>query len=220
MKYKLVIFDFDGTLADSFEWFLGVVDELAEKHHFRKFARSELDEIRGSSAQKVLARLGVSKWRLPAIGRHLHALAKRDVKKISLFDGVDAMLATLVENRIAVAVVSSSAEDNIRKILGAKNVARVTHFECGASLFGKRAKLKKVLRRCGVSAKEALCVGDEVRDIEAARAEGIPFGAVGWGFTHLHALREQEPEEIFTTVSDIAVCAVGRRATTRRGSAL
>jgi phosphoglycolate phosphatase len=211
MKYKLVIFDFDGTLADSFEWFLGVVDELAEKHKFKKFARSELDELRGSSARKVLARLGVSKWRLPAIGRHLHTLAKRDLKKISLFEGVDTLLATLAESGVAVAVVSSSAEDNIRKILGPKNVARVAHFECGASLFGKRAKLKKVLRRCGVNAKEALCVGDEVRDIEAAKAEGIPFGAVAWGFTHLHALREHEPEEVFTTVSDIAACVVGRR---------
>jgi phosphoglycolate phosphatase len=216
MKYKLVIFDFDGTLADSFEWFLGVVGELAAKHKFKTFARSELDELRGSSARTVLARLGVSRWRLPAIGRHLHALAKRDLKKIALFDGVDELLATLSENGVAVAVVSSSAEENIRKILGSRNVARIAHFECGASLFGKRARLKKVLRHCGVRAAEALCVGDEVRDIEAARAEGIPFGAVGWGFTHLHALREHEPEEIFTTVSDIGASILGRRMTSRR----
>lgn len=211
MKYKLVIFDFDGTLADSFEWFLGVVDELAEKHKFRKFRREELDELRGSSATKVLARLGVSRWRLPAIGRHLQTLAKRDAAKISLFEGVDQLLATLVESGVVVAVVSSSAEDNIRRILGPANVARISHFECGASLFGKRTKLRKVLRRCGVAAHEALCVGDEVRDIEAAKAEGIPFGAVGWGFTHLHALREQGPEELFTTVSDIVACVAGPR---------
>ena len=61
MKYKLVIFDFDGTLADSFEWFLGVVGELAARHKFKTFARSELDELRGSSARTVLARLGVSR---------------------------------------------------------------------------------------------------------------------------------------------------------------
>jgi phosphoglycolate phosphatase len=213
MKYKLVIFDFDGTLADSFEWFLGVVDELAAKHKFRMFDRAELDDLRGSSATKVLAHLGVSRWKLPAIGRHLHQLAARDAEKISLFDGVDRMLAALVESGVTVAVVSSSAENNIRRILGAENVARISHFECGASLFGKRTKLRKVLRKCGVSAAQALCVGDEVRDIEAAKAEKIPFGAVGWGFTHLHALREHDPEEVFATVGEITACVAGRRVT-------
>ncbi len=211
MKYKLVIFDFDGTLADSFDWFLGVVDELAAKHKFKMFDLAELDELRGSSATKVLAHLGVSSWRLPAIGRHLQKLAARDAEKIVLFDGVERMLAELTASGVTVAIVSSSVEGNIRKILGPENVARIAHFECGAALFGKRAKLRKVLRKCGVSPSDALCVGDEVRDIEAARAEGISFGAVGWGFTHLHALREYGPEEIFSTVSDIAACVAGRR---------
>ena len=126
MKYKLVIFDFDGTLADSFDWFLGVVDELAVKHKFKKFERAELDELRGSSATKVLARQGVSRWRLPAIGRHLQKLAARDAEKISLFDGVEKMLEELTDSGVKVAIVSSSVESNIRRILGPKNVARVS----------------------------------------------------------------------------------------------
>ena len=213
MKYKLVIFDFDGTLADSFEWFLSVLDELAAKHKFRTFDRAELDDLRGCSAAKVLGQVGVSRWRLPAIGRHLHQLAARDAGKIALFDGVERMLTSLAESGVIVAVVSSSAEANIRRILGPKNVARVSHFECGASLFGKRTKLRKVLRRCRVKPAETLYVGDEVRDFEAARAELIPFGAVSWGFTHLHALRDCEPEEIFLTVEDITACVAGRRVT-------
>jgi phosphoglycolate phosphatase len=211
MKYKLVIFDFDGTLADSFEWFLGVVDELAARHKFKMFDRAELDELRGSPASKVLAHLGVSRWRLPAIGRHLQQLAARDAARIFLFEGVDRMIADLVADGVTVAIVSSSAESNIRKILGPETVARISHFDCGASLFGKRTKLRKVMRRCGVSSRETLYVGDEIRDMEAAKAEKIPFGAVGWGFTHLHALREYEPEEVFATVGEIAACIAGRR---------
>jgi phosphoglycolate phosphatase len=211
MKYKLMIFDFDGTLADSFEWFLGVVDELATTHKFKNFDRTELDELRGFSANKVLAHVGVPLWRLPAIGRHMHQLAARDTGKITLFEGVGAMLASLAQAGATVAVVSSSAEANIRRILGPKNVAHIRHFECGASLFGKRAKLRKVLRKCGAAPAETLYIGDELRDLEAARAEAIPFGAVGWGFTHLHALRECEPEEIFLSVSDITACVAGRR---------
>jgi len=65
-------------------------------------------------------------------------------------------------------------------------------------------KLRKVLRDSGISAAEALCVGDEVRDLEAAHAEGIAFGAVAWGYTHAGALAAHSPAEMFERVEEIA----------------
>ena len=79
-----------------------------------------------------------------------------------------------------------------------------------ASGFGKAKKFRNVLRKAGIPRAAAIAVADEVRDIEAARAEGISFGAVAWGFTHMHALLEHAPEETFATVSDVAACIVGR----------
>ena len=211
MRYKLAIFDFDGTLADSLPWFLSVVDELAVTHHFKRPVLAELEMWRGCSAAKVLAHHGVALWKLPAIGRDLHARAARDAGRIPLFPGVDELFPALRQVGVSIAIVSSNGEANVRRIIGAANEACVSAFECGASVFGKRTKFKKVLRRFGVAADEALCVGDEVRDVEAAKAEGIPFGAVAWGYTHLHTLQEYAPEETFLTVTDIAACVLASR---------
>ena len=107
----------------------------------------------------------------------------RGIGQIRLFPGVGQLLADLAGRGVVLAVVSSNSIDNVRQVLGPENAARIGHYECGASICGKRPKLRAVLRASGVPAVEAIAIGDEIRDLEAARAEGIAFGAVSWGYT-------------------------------------
>ena len=72
------------------------------------------------------------------------------------------------------------------------------------SLFGKAAKFRRVVRRAGVAAAQAISIGDEVRDIEAARAAGIACGAVMWGYAAPDALRAFGPVMVFRRMQDIA----------------
>lgn len=209
MKYRLVMFDFDGTLADSFAWFLGVLDELAVKYKFKRLSSEELESLRSESAATVLARTGVSRWKLPSIGRHIHKLAARDAERIQLFPGVAEMLRLLDERGAILSIVSSSKEANIRRILGEENAARIRFWEGGAALFGKRTRIRRVLRKAGVKPAEALYVGDEVRDLEAARAEGVAFGAVSWGFTRFETLQSHQPEAAFATADELTKFVVG-----------
>ena len=67
-----------------------------------------------------------------------------------------------------------------------------------------------MLRRAAVSASAALFVGDEIRDAEAARAAGVPFGAVAWGYTSTAALRAQTPAHFFERVEDLSRLSNGR----------
>ncbi len=96
MTYKLVIFDFDGTLADSFPWFVKVFDTLAERYRYKRLAEHEGALLRGMSAWQIIQHLGIPAWKLPLIARHARLLAKRDRAQIILFPGVDRMLAQLV----------------------------------------------------------------------------------------------------------------------------
>ena len=78
------------------------------------------------------------------------------------------------------------------------------HYACGVSLFGKAAAFRRVLRRAGVRPEDALCVGDELRDLEAAAEAGIPFGAVTWGYPSADALRARTPAVVFERVDEVA----------------
>ena len=100
--------------------------------------------------------------------------------------------------------MSSDHEANARRQLGEANAALFTDFACGAALFGKPAKFRRVLKRAGIAPDAALAVGDEVRDIEAARAAGIACAAVTWGYAAPAALRAHGPDLVFDRINDIA----------------
>ena len=70
-SYALAIFDFDGTLANSGDWFLSIVDDLARRFRFRA-AHDDVEMLRGLTSREVIRHLGISRWKLPAIARHVH----------------------------------------------------------------------------------------------------------------------------------------------------
>ena len=200
MKYKLVIFDFDGTLSNSFPWFRTIADQVAVKYNLRKLEDSEYDAMRGWDAPTTLKYVGVPLWKVPAIGNYLKTLMARDIHLVPLFPGVDDLLFRLAERGITLAIVSSNKYENVRKILGEENAARIHYYECGVSVFGKPPKLRKILRKSGVPAGEVILIGDEIRDLQAAASVGIASGAVVWGYNRREALEAHSPQEVFASI--------------------
>ena len=204
MRYKLAIFDFDGTLADSVGWFIPVLNELAPRHGFRSVSAAEIEDLRHCDNREIMRRLGVPLWKLPRIADDVRARMARDADQIRLFDGMAALLDTLHRARIVCAIVSSNAEANVRKILGPEGIAAVTHFDCGASLFGKDKKFRRTIKRAGVPPDQTICIGDEQRDVEAAHSAGAASGIVTWGYASPSLLARCGATLTFEKPQDIA----------------
>ncbi len=202
-RYKLAIFDLDGTLSDSLPWFRQVVNSVADKHRFKRIEDGDVEMLRGKSAREIMLHLRIPMWRMPLIARDMRRLKRERGDAIPLFAGVDLMLQELSRLGVTLAMVSSDSENNVRTALG-KNAELMSEFACGASLFGKAAKFTAVLKRTGIPAADAICIGDEVRDGEAARQAGIDFGAVSWGFASTEALRNTSPAMVFDSVAAVA----------------
>lgn len=212
MTYRLAIFDFDGTLADTVTWFAGVVNHVADRYGFKRVEERDHQTLRGYAPRRLLEVLGVPLWKVPVIAYYLRMLLARDIDTISLFEGVDTLLQTLSREGVMLAVVSSNSEENVRRVLGPTNVALIETLSCGVSIFGKAVKLRGVLRRCEVPRREAIYIGDEVRDIEAAHEANVASGAVSWGYNTAEALRAYAPDEIFVTIGDIVESIVPGQA--------
>jgi phosphoglycolate phosphatase len=203
MKYKLAIFDFDGTLADTFPFFLSVIDHLADKYNIDRIDPTEIDKLRGLHAREMIKYFQVPFWKLPLIGRHVKSLMSRNIDQITLFDGIDAVIKDLDELGIILVVVSSNSYENIVKVLGMETAALFSHYECGSSIFGKSGRFKKVLKKFKIDPSEVIAIGDEIRDIEASLKMNISSGAVSWGYTNIDALIQHEPTYIFNSVAEI-----------------
>ncbi|MDH4745410.1 HAD hydrolase-like protein [Sphingomonas sp. CBMAI 2297] len=208
---RLVIFDFDGTLSDSGDWFLSVVDELAKRFRFRTVQPDEVAMLRNKSSRDVIEFLGISKWKLPLIARHVRQMVGRNTHRIELFPGTPDLLEQIAATGVKIALVTSNAEANVRKILGPEHAARIDCFACGSSLFGKAPKFRRVLRKMGVKPHEVLAVGDETRDIDAAREVGMRAGSVLWGYAAEELLIAMRPDVLFRTPQDIIEHVAARR---------
>jgi phosphoglycolate phosphatase len=201
--YDLAIFDFDGTLADSADWVISIFNSVADRYGFRKVDDEEIAMLRGRGTREIIAYLGVPMWRLPAIAKHMRELSAAAADQIPLFDGVDRLLAGIADQGMTLAVVSSNGEATIRQVLGPANAARIAHYDCGASLFGKGAKFQRVARLAGAARDRVVCIGDETRDIEAAAKAGMASAAVTWGYATADILARSRPTHTAASVDEL-----------------
>ncbi|WP_119678184.1 HAD hydrolase-like protein [Indioceanicola profundi] len=203
MPTRLVIFDFDGTLADSIPWFRTVLNQVAVRFNFRQLGHEEMEEVRRLGSREILARVNVPMWKLPMIAAHMRRRMAEEIGQIRLFPGVDDMFRQLHADGIRIAIVSSNSASNVRRVLGPELVPLVSHFGCGSSLFGKVPHIRKCLVSTGIPASEALCVGDEVRDLDAARKAGVAAAGVTWGYAHPSTLQAHGAPILFTNLDEI-----------------
>ena len=204
MKYKLIVFDFDGTLADSFHWFTRTINQLAELYHFKQVTPDECERLRVTDARAVLKHLQVPFWKVPRIGAHVRSLMNREIQHIPPFAGIGQVLPRLAQQGATLGLVSSNSFENIQLVLGGENAGLFAYRECGVSVFGKAVQLRKILCKSLVDPADAIYIGDEIRDAEAARAVRMRFGAVAWGYTQLDALKTQAPDETFLQVAELS----------------
>src|SRR5690606_27708402 len=98
--YRLAVFDFDGTLADTFASFTHLVNRLADEFGFARIEEHELDRLRRKDPVAVMKRLGIPTWKLPSIAHRMRKPLASEAHTIALFDGARACLQTLHEQNV------------------------------------------------------------------------------------------------------------------------
>jgi phosphoglycolate phosphatase len=202
-RFRLVILDFDGTLADSWPWLAGALGDTAPRFGLNPITAEHLAALRGQETRAALAALGVPGWQLPRLARHLRQLAA-EAPAPPLFPGIPDMLHRLAQRRVTLAIASSNTAAQIQRTLGPDLAGLFAGIAADAALFGKAARFRRILRTSGIPASAAIAIGDETRDIEAARTAGIAAGAVTWGYAAAPLLIARRPDAIFDDPDAIA----------------
>jgi phosphoglycolate phosphatase len=192
---RLIVWDFDGTLADSLAAAVEIFNRLAPELGFRPV--EDVAAARAMTTREFLRQHGISFWRLPRVARRFRAAAADESAELKLFAGLPDVLAGLRERGIRLGILSSNSEDNIRRCLVANGVEQHFAFVVGyPRLFGKGKALRRILRAEKLDRSAVLYVGDEVRDVEAAQRAGVPVAAVTWGFHAEPILRASDPDHL------------------------
>lgn len=198
-----IIFDFDGTLADSFDY-VATFLENSIRHSEDGLKPEEKAILRGMTMYQIALYFGCSKWRLPLLFLKGRRQMSRAIYDVPLFAGMGKVIEQLHGEGHELMIVSSNNRRNIRKFLHQHHLYKFfTDIYGNAGYFGKRRPIRIMLWRNHIKPEDALYIGDEWRDIEAAKAAAIRVIAVSWGFDQAADLAAHNPTGLAQTPREI-----------------
>ncbi|MBJ8480919.1 HAD family hydrolase [Acinetobacter pittii] len=200
-EYQAIIFDMDGTLVDSFSFFLGALNQLAKKHKFKSVELHEVEQYKHLSPKEIMKEMKVSKWKLPWIAKDFIRLMKERDQDVYMFEGMRDHLIELHNRGYTLAIITSNSKENCQSILGKELCELFSHIDGGSSIFGKAKRIKRVLNILNLNKEQAIYVGDQTTDGEAAHKAGIDFAAVGWGYTSAEKLKTIQPKVVLNDLA-------------------
>lgn len=200
---QLVIFDFDGTIANTLEATVKIYNKIASKHGLKKIKPYEIDSLRDLGARELIRKFKVSTLKIPFLIREFRSNLKKDIQNILPVEGIDQVFRDLKRKKIRTGIVTSNSKENVQLFLKEWGITNVDFIHSESSLFGKGKVLSHVVQQQGISRKETIYVGDEVRDIEAAHDVRVAIIAVSWGFNSKKRLIQSKPDYLISKPKEI-----------------
>ena len=208
-----VVFDFDGTLADTYPIFRKAFDGAAQCFDVSPFRVAEVAYIRTLEASEVLRFHGVETDLMGAFVMRLREGMEKRKEEAKIFAGVPEIVNSLVSKGHALGIISSNSEALAVSSLGGL-MDLFVHREFDVSVREKAGALSKLKNS---KASEGICsIGDEIRDLIAAETAQVPFAAVSWGYNTISSLRSYGLKKVLYDPCDIvtfveACCEQQRR---------
>lgn len=193
---ELLIFDFDGTIADTFQNGLDILNEMAAEFGYRPLLGDDVEAARNMTTRQLMRFLGISLARLPAISLRGVKLLHSRMHQIDPIPGIAAVLHKLRETGIPMGILTSNSEENVTGFLQRHHLEIFSFIRSSSRLFGKANEINAILRTYRLSPEKVIFIGDETRDVEAAHRSKVPIIAVGWGYNSQEALIAQKPQAI------------------------
>lgn len=198
-----IIFDFDGTLCNSLPELYQIVNRLATEYGYLEVTPEMVPRLRESSVLESVQILKVPVYRIPALIKRCRNELRAQVENLSSFEGLGDELRKLRSRGMTLGIISSNSEENIRAFLNKQNWDCFSFIYSGSSLFGKGRLLKHCLEEKALDRLSTLYVGDEIRDIEAARRAQIKSIGVAWGFQTASRIKNAKPDTVIERPTEL-----------------
>ena len=201
MKY--IIFDFDGTLADSTAVLASAWNTIAQKYKFKGIELKEIESLKKLSIAERSKLFDFPMYKLPMILPQFYRLYRQSLNDVHLYNGMKEVLMEIDKRGYKILIISSNSQENILEFLKMNDIHCVSDVLCSNRIFGKDKVIKKFLKDKSITPSEVLYIGDEQRDIAACKKAGVPIIWVGWGYDSIEVVQQEEPDYKVATPQEI-----------------
>lgn len=199
-RYEAVVFDLDGTLANTFSTVLRIFNQVMLDRTGRHWRLEELLPYFGPPESVMFQRM------FPAVEIHepmiadYFRLSREDGHEIKPFDGIGELIGELKSAGIKLGVFSAANTEAARIRVG--HAGLLEYFDevlGGDSVENSKPHpdgLLRLMERFNVAPAKTVYIGDMVADVETGRAAGVTTVAVTWGAAKMETLAVAKPDFI------------------------
>ncbi|MEO6508599.1 MAG: HAD hydrolase-like protein [Patescibacteria group bacterium] len=200
---KTILFDFDGTIADTLSACIQIANKHSKAWGFREVKDEEIESLKGLTPLELLREFKIPFYKLPFLVKKVQLELFEDMDTIKLFPGMTTVINDLHKKGFLLGIVTSNSEKNVRRFLKANNINcfQIIHNE--KNIFGKSRTINNVIKTYNLKKEETIYVGDEVRDIEASKKVHIQPVSVTWGFNSKQLLEKYNNQYLVDTPADL-----------------
>ncbi len=204
-KEKVIIFDFDGTIANTLYTLLeGYNKRVAPVLKCKPVDLEKIDEYKKWTARDLLKEHRINALKLPVVIFWLRRYLKRQIHTVEHFEAVDAVIKELYKKGYSLGILTSNTTKNVKAFLERNDLDEYFKYIYSSKKFSGKAKVyMKMAEKHDLNDKEVIYVGDEVRDIKFVKKIGIPIICVSWGLTDPEVLRQEEPDYLIDHPEEI-----------------
>jgi phosphoglycolate phosphatase-like HAD superfamily hydrolase len=195
MTVRIILFDFDGTIADTLDSIVKITNRLAGEFGYKKTTSEEVEYMRNMNSMQIIKTSGIPIFKVPFLLQMVKLELNHEVQNLKPIPGIVEALEVLNSKEHQLGIVTSNSLENVKGFLERNEMTKLFKFiHAGSTLFGKNKAIKSFLKKEGVSSEQVIYVGDETRDIEAAKKVRIKVIAVSWGFNSKAVLAKHNPD--------------------------
>lgn len=198
-----LIFDFDGTLVDSFEQVINAILALSDKFQYKKLTKGDIEKLRNLPSVEMIQYLDIPLHKVPIlldkIKNNLHDI----IVTLPPITHIKETIHTLAINNHHLGIVTSNSEKNVALWLKHQKLEQYFNFVHSEDFLSKGALLEKILQENMINKNETYYIGDETRDIDAANDSQIKSIAVTWGYHSEKLLRSHHPTHLISSPDEI-----------------
>jgi phosphoglycolate phosphatase/pyrophosphatase PpaX len=205
-KIKAVIFDIDGTLANTIPLIIQAYRQAVEPLVHRSLSDDEIAATFGPSEEGSIRAIAGDDYKKGTadflrLYNELHDMCPAP------FEGITELLETLKSKGVRLAIATGKGQETINISLQRFNLAGYfERIEAGSPEGSRKIEaIQLILDKFSVKKDEVVYVGDSPGDITESREAGVPVVAAAWAETAKRdKLKELQPDEIFYIVQDFA----------------
>jgi len=202
-KFKNIIFDFDGVIADTLPFAVESALEINRELKLLPSERVNPEELRSIDMHEFVKSFRLSKLQILFYLLKYRSKLSKKICETPVFQGIPEVLTELKIRNIKIGIATSNQKGLVLKFLKSHNIDNFDFIFSTIRLFHKEKLLNAAIKKYGLSRPETLYIGDEIRDITAARSAGIKIASVTWGFNFESVLTEHKPDFIIYRPSEL-----------------